>query len=400
MTRTALLIFETHPIQYRAPVYQALQKFSPDEFEVVYASDFSVRGYSDQGFGTQLAWDVPLLGGYRNRVLANDAPGGINRWRGLSGRGVAALIKSSKPRAVLLSSFGYAFCWAAYRAALRYRIPVWIRVETQDEAVPRGRLKTLVRALCYWALYKGVSRAFYIGKLNQEHLLRHGLQPDQLSPARYCTPDPLHQLPVDEKLRLRDELRHTLGIAPKQQVVAFFGKLIAKKNPLLLLQALLEQRTEHASNVTVMFVGSGELEGELRDMARTLENQRGIQTVFVGFVNQSKLPAYYLASDTVVLPSQRAGETWGLVVNEALHAGCCVVISEAVGCCRDFGSLERVRTVPIGDRVALADALDELSPYHRSFDWAKTAMTGYSVETAALALHRSLNRTAEAPKSC
>ncbi len=383
VTQTALLVFETHPIQYRAPVYQALQKVCPDQFEVVYASDFSVRGYGDKGFGAELAWDIPLLTGYRHRVLGNDADGGINRWRGLSGRGVAALIKSVKPQAILLSSFGYAFCWTVYWTALRYQIPIWIRVETQDEAIPRSRLKSALRALCYRGLYRGVSRAFYIGKLNQEHLLRHGFRPDQLSPAYYCTPDPLKQLAISEKKRLRDELRHTLGIAPSQHVVAFFGKLIAKKNPLLLLRAMLEKPKADSANSTVMFVGSGELDAELRDLARLLEKERGVKTIFAGFINQSKLHAYYLASDTVVLPSRRAGETWGLVVNEALHAGCCVVVSNSVGCHRDFGSWERVRTIPPEDSQALADALDQLATYSRDFDWARLDMVRYSVESAA-----------------
>lgn len=383
VTQTALLVFETHPIQYRAPVYQALQKLCPDQFEVVYASDFSVRGYGDKGFGAELAWDIPLLTGYRHRVLGNDSDGGINRWRGLSGQGVAALIKSIKPKAVLLSSFGYVFCWTVYWTALRYRIPIWIRVETQDEAISRGRLKSVFRALCYQLLYRGVSRAFYIGKLNHEHLLAHGFRPNQLLPSYYCTPDPLQPLAVSEKERLRNELRHTLGITPSQHVVAFFGKLIAKKNPMLLLRAMLEQPMAQSANSIVMFVGSGELDAELRDLARILEKKKGVKTIFTGFINQSKLHAYYLASDTVVLPSRRAGETWGLVVNEALNAGCCVVVSDSVGSHRDFGSWERVRTIAPEDSRALADALTQLATYSRDPEWARLAMIRYSVESAA-----------------
>jgi glycosyltransferase involved in cell wall biosynthesis len=388
----ALLVFETHPIQYRAPVYQALQKYSPNQFEVVYASDFSVRGYADEGFGTQLAWDMPLLSGYSNRVLGNDRAGGIGRWQGLSGRGVHTLIKNCKPRAILLHSFGYAFCWAAYWAAVRYRIPIWIRVETQDEAVVRGRLKSMVRALCYRSLYRCVSRAFYIGELNREHLLRHGLKPSQLTSAHYCTPDPLKKLSSSEKQLLRDELRCTLGINPSRYVVAFFGKLIAKKNPELLLRTMLERPMEADRKLSLLFVGAGELEPELRDTARVLEKERGIQTIFAGFINQSKLPAYYLASDTVVLPSRRAGETWGLVVNEALHAGCGIVISEAVGCYRDFGSWERVRTIPVGDSAALASALDQLAGYPRDFEWALSNMAEYSVESAARSVSAEIER--------
>lgn len=386
MTAPALLIFETHPIQYRAPVYQALEKQCPGQFEVVYASDFSVRGYQDAGFGTQLAWDTPLLAGYANRVLGNDAAGGTGRWGGFTGRGVAELIRTHKPRAILLHSFGYAFCWAAYWAALRYRIPIWIRMETQDEAVVRGRVKSLVRAMCYRAAYWGVRRAFYIGQLNREHLVRHGMRPEQLVPAHYCTPNPLHTVSPEEKLRQRVALRNSLGIPDAHHVVAFFGKLIPKKDPMLVLQALRGIPLAQGDAITALFVGAGELESSLREMAHTLEAERGIRTVFAGFVNQSKLTAYYLASDTVVLPSRRAGETWGLVVNEALQAGCGVVVSEAVGCHRDFGSWERFRVIPVGDAARLATALAETRGYPRDSEWAVSGMGAYTVEKAADAI--------------
>ncbi|HEY0906173.1 MAG TPA: glycosyltransferase, partial [Methylophilus sp.] len=138
--------------------------------------------------------------------------------------------------------------------------------------------------------------------------------------------------------------------------------------------------------ITALFVGAGELESSLREMAHTLEAERGIRTVFAGFVNQSKLTAYYLASDTVVLPSRRAGETWGLVVNEALQAGCGVVVSEAVGCHRDFGSWERFRVIPVGDAARLATALAETRGYPRDSEWAVYGMGAYTVEKAADAI--------------
>ena len=62
---------------------------------------------------------------------------------------------------------------------------------------------------------------------------------------------------------------------------------------------------------------------------------------FAGFVNQTEIPQYYAAADILVLPSRRAGETWGLVVNEALQAGCAVVMTRAVGCHREFGARGR-----------------------------------------------------------
>jgi hypothetical protein len=42
-----LLIVETHPVQYRAPVNKRLAEIMPDALHVAYASDFSVRGGRD-----------------------------------------------------------------------------------------------------------------------------------------------------------------------------------------------------------------------------------------------------------------------------------------------------------------------------------------------------------------
>ena len=52
-------------------------------------------------------------------------------------------------------------------------------------------------------------------------------------------------------------------------------------------------------------------------------------------MNQSGLSEIYHASDLMVLPS-RQGETWGLVVNEALLHGLPVVVSEGVGSAPDL----------------------------------------------------------------
>jgi glycosyltransferase involved in cell wall biosynthesis len=85
----------------------------------------------------------------------------------------------------------------------------------------------------------------------------------------------------------------------------------------------------------------------------------------------------------VVLPSRREGETWGLVVNEALQAGCAVAVSDAVGCAVEFGQWERVRVVPQGNAEALARALEQLAVFPRKFNWAREGMNSYSTERAA-----------------
>ena len=60
----------------------------------------------------------------------------------------------------------------------------------------------------------------------------------------------------------------------------------------------------------------------------------GERLLMPGFVNQSELGRYFAAADVFVLPS--AYDTWGLVVNEAMHWGLPCVVSDKTGCHRDL----------------------------------------------------------------
>lgn len=230
--------------------------------------------------------------------------------------------------------------------------------------------------------YSFVDKAFFIGELNRRHLIRHGIRAEHLIRSPYSTPDRFRRLSETELSQIRADCRRKLGIERDRIVFAFFGKLIHKKNPDLLLRAVPLLPAEVKRRVAVLFVGSGELEGEMKAQAKDLEKS-GIPGFFAGFVNQSAIRDFYAASDVVVLPSRREGETWGLVVNEALQAGCGVVISDAVGCGPEFGNWEGVRIIPQEDPVALAQALEQLAGLPRKFDWARTRMASYSTETSA-----------------
>lgn len=384
-----IYIFDSHPVQYKAPVYQALQALMPDAFELIYATDASVRaGTLDKDFGKEIAWDTPLLSGYPYRVLGNERGVPLSGPGSLSGRGVFSLLKTERPRAVVLTQSHYWFDHAAYVSCLLLGIPILIRQETQDEmfAGRRPWLKEQVRALAYRALYRPVQHAFAFGQLNHRHLVRHGIQPGRISFARFSVPNPIAHLDAAQRDAARAEVRHGLGVRDDDLVVAFFGKLIPKKNPDLLFACLPHLPSELRKRLHLLFVGSGELQPLLSTLASDALRHHGVRSTFTGFVNQSKLPPCYLASDIVALPSRRMGEAWGLVVNEALNAGCSVVVSEAVGCVSEFGDLPRARVIPEENAPALAQAITALSAYPRQPDWASERMAGYSSEAAALAM--------------
>jgi glycosyltransferase involved in cell wall biosynthesis len=82
----------------------------------------------------------------------------------------------------------------------------------------------------------------------------------------------------------------------------------------------------------------------------------------LGYVPQDQLPQYLADATCLVLPSvttELAREPWGVVVNEAMHAGLPVVASDAVGAAAGGLVQDGVngRIVPERDAYALAVAL-------------------------------------------
>lgn len=387
-----LVVFDSHPVQYRVPVWKKLTESGID-VEVVYAFDPLAKSYVDREFGQVIAWDDPMLEGYKFKILSNDHGEPFVSWGSITGEGVKTVLKQLKPDAVLLTGLNYKYDLTAYINAKRNGIPVWLRCETQDEATPqRSFLKQLVRKVMYGTLYAGISRFFYIGELNKQHYLKHGVPASKLIPARYGTVDRFEGWTDTDKQEIRNAARLAAGIGADDIVIGFSGKLVPKKNPDILFKMLDNISPEIRSRLFIYFMGSGELELLLRSLADTALKQYGVRTHFTGFVNQSQIGAHYLAMDILVLPSRRMGETWGLVVNEAMQAGCSVIVSDAVGSSADFKNLERFRVFKVEDDKALAEHVENLSLSQRDFNWAQDVLKDYAIEATAEALALQLKK--------
>jgi glycosyltransferase involved in cell wall biosynthesis len=105
----------------------------------------------------------------------------------------------------------------------------------------------------------------------------------------------------------------------------------------------------------------------------------------VGFQNQRRLSRYYHAADLLVLPSH--SETWGLVVNEALHHGVPVVVSDRVGCAPDL--VENGQTGEVfasGSAAALTGSIVaglRLCDAPGVRDRCRMRVSGYTIDRAA-----------------
>jgi glycosyltransferase involved in cell wall biosynthesis len=115
----------------------------------------------------------------------------------------------------------------------------------------------------------------------------------------------------------------------QQSLLLGVGRQIPKKNWKTLLRAFsIVAENPIARQWSLVLIGDGPEHDELVDMAGDLLDRR---ICFVPFRQQSELVSYYHQAAALVLPSL-FGETWGLVVNEAMAAGLPVLVSEKCGC--------------------------------------------------------------------
>ncbi len=80
--------------------------------------------------------------------------------------------------------------------------------------------------------------------------------------------------------------------------------------------------------VLIHMAGSGQMEEELRQMAKDLQVEK--EVIFYGFQSPAAVRDRMEQSHIMVFPSNHL-EGWGAVVNEAMNSGCAVVACEQAG---------------------------------------------------------------------
>ncbi|WP_263409575.1 glycosyltransferase family 4 protein [Terriglobus tenax] len=350
--RLAYLV--THPIQYQAPLLRRISQEPDIDLTVYFGSDFSVRGYKDQGFGVEVKWDVPLLEGYKYEFLPRilDNVGSPGHLRPLNRGFLSRLSKQD-----VLWTHGYSSLNAiqAMLAAKALDVPVLLRAEPWLADRPRAGWKLAAKKVFFRALQNLVDATLPIGTLNSQYWTYYfgDDTPQFLFP--YAVDNSYFQqraLPAREG---RARLQQEFNLDPSRPVILFASKLQTRKHCDHLLEAYL--RLAPAPGVDphpyLVIVGDGEQRAQLEASVK----QAGCTSVrFAGFRNQAELPGFFDLSSVFVLPSRH--EPWGLIVNEVMNAGRAVVVSTDVGSQPDLVTDGVEGCVfPVGDIDALTDAL-------------------------------------------
>ena len=355
--RLAYLV--SHPIQYQAPLLRRIALESDIDLTVLFGSDFSVRGYRDEGFGVGVKWDIPLLDGYKHEFLPRLRDGNDVSVLMPMNYGIVSRLcgDGGDPAFDALWVHGYASANSMHGmiAAKALGIPVLLRAESWLQDRGRSGVKLALKHAFFAGLELMVDGVLPIGTVNAEYWRYYFGDDVQQFLMPYAVDNGYFAQRAREAKAGRASLQAELGLDALRPVILFASKLQARKHCDHLIEAYARLSPAPGTDPKpyLVIVGDGEERAALERQAAAT----GFSSIrFCGFRNQSELPRFFDLATTFVLPSQH--EPWGLIVNEVMNAARPAIVSDDVGSAVDL--IEDGVTgciYPVGDVEALTHAL-------------------------------------------
>jgi glycosyltransferase involved in cell wall biosynthesis len=321
---TNLAIVATHPIQYLVPWFQSLSKRNDLKLKVYYifVPDDRQQG---QGFNHAFHWDIPLLDDYSWWILKSTVKNNSYSFFGTRIYQFEEQLEKDQIDSCLITGWQSLGLLQAVFSCRKLGIKTLVRGDSNSI-----RVRSFWNNLLHRILLKNFDAFLAVGMENKRFYLANGVDPDRIYWCPHFVDNSRFIRQAEAAKLKRRAIRRHWGILDHNVCFVFAGKLEPKKRLLDLIQALDIARKEKES-IRLLVVGSGKQETQLRQLAIS----NSIPVTFTGFLNQTEISDAYVAADCLILPSDN-GETWGLVVNEAMASGIPVLISDQVGCGSDL----------------------------------------------------------------
>ena len=358
MLRAAYLL--SHPIQYQSPLLRRLAAEPELDLTVFYTADFSLRSYHDEGFGVPVAWDIPLLGGYKHVFLPHWSDASTIGFARPLSRAIFRHLRRGRFDVLWIHGYATLNSWIAMAAARTLGIPVLLRTDSTLIDHPRGQVRLALKRAFFRVLRRFTYGALSVGMRNSEYW-RHYLGANfPVFSMPYAVNNEFFASRCRQAAPQREHLRQSLGLESGRPIILFASKLLARKRCMDLVDAWLEFYTRPAAiRPYLLMIGDGAERPAIEARLQAAPAAAAADARLLGFRNQSELPPFYDLADVFVLPSVH--EPWGLVVNEVMNAGRAVIVSDEVGCQPDLVTDgENGCVFPARNVSALADALQRV----------------------------------------
>lgn len=225
-----------------------------------------------------------------------------------------AALTSFRPDVVFVPGWAAAEALAMLHWCRLSGVPAVVMSDSQEIDSRRSTISETVKS----ALLSQFDGAFVAGQRHTAYLNRLGFHN--------------HPIATDYDVVDNQHFAHSecMPANTERKIFLCCARFVKKKNLFFLLRAYREflDRVGEDDAPPLVIVG----DGPLRSTLEFERNSLGLNDIvhMPGYIQYDALPAFYHAARCFILPS--TVEQWGLVVNEAMAAGCPVLVSERAGC--------------------------------------------------------------------
>lgn len=211
----------------------------------------------------------------------------------------------------------------AIRWCRRHRRPVIIMDDARKEDVPRSSFVNYVKR----RIYRNVDAMLIPAPSHRLSYIEWGMRGEQLFYGLDVVDNEWFAQKAAEAQTKKDTWHQKYGLP--ERFFLSVGRQVPKKNWATLLTAYKEYHQNVKSNPWgFVLVGDGP---DRRNLERQVREEEILDVRFVPFLSQEDLCRFYALCSVLILPSFY-GETWGLVINEAMACGVPVLVSKECGC--------------------------------------------------------------------
>lgn len=238
----------------------------------------------------------------------------------------------------------------------------WVVMETVDDNGWLGIVKRLEYTRLFWVWRKRLEGVLTSGYTTGPWVIHRGMAEDRVYPFAYF----LKKNAAPEKAVYQQSRRFRF---------LYVGQIIERKRIDLLIKTLSKIRE---ADFELVIVGSGPLDGQLRQLAESLLPGR---VFWRGTLPIDAVPHEMAQADCLVLPSRHDG--WGAVVSEAMMVGTPVICSDRCGATGVVKASGSGGVFPTDSFEALVAELEKVVSKGRVTTKERLALSGWAQCLAA-----------------
>jgi len=313
MIKTKILLIHNTAMWYRRPFFKRLSEIYDVKFV------FTHQEVSKDVYGVELFDEIDGLEDVNYKALKNHF--------GIAFGLIKELLKDDYD--IIVDSFLSIDAMFSFMIAKLRGKPIIFWSEVWDWE----KRKTLRRKL-FLLLSKFIvshSDAFLVpGTRHKKYFISLGASPEKVFIMPNVSNISVREGDYINKKKLKEELD-----IDDKKVVLYVGRLTKQKGIEYLIKAFSKVKKER-NDIVLAIVGRGKYRDELKLLSKNLNIKDSVY--FMGYVENERLPPYYLLCDICVMPSitYDQADAWGFIINEAMYFGKPVIATDAVGAAYDM----------------------------------------------------------------